>query len=104
MQILYSDGNNLRFLRVNEYQHKRSGEYKYGKRDSDTENRSCNDGTPDTFAYALGLFCSEILCNERRKSISEILYRHIGERIYFDSYCKCCHYRCAETVNQSLYH
>lgn len=47
---------------------------------------------------------SEVLGNKGGKGISEFLYRHIGERVYFYCCRKGGHDYSAKTVDQSLYH
>ena len=52
---------------------------------------------------AFSLPCTEILSDKERKGITEITCRHIRNCINLYSNCERRHYRCTETVDNSLY-
>lgn len=101
-KIPHTLGDDSALSGIDEQSHQRLREDEDHEGNDQAEGHGSDDSRTDAPADPFVLLCTEILGDEDREGISEILDRQIGKCIDLYRRCKCSHDRCTETVDQSL--
>ena len=90
--------------RLDKNEHQRAGEEKYTQTDKEAKGYGTIDCTFDSGTNAFCFLGTKILSSESRKSITKILYWHIGKGIDLYRSGKSSHDRRPKAVDKSLNH
>lgn len=102
-QVLHADGDNLCLGRRDEKRHQPGGAHKDEGGDKQGEDSGEPHGTADAATDAVGAAGSEVLGDEGRKGVAEVLHGHVGKGIDLHRRGKGGHDGRTEAVDQALH-